>query len=340
MARGYFHKAISQSGTALNHLFIQRNPAQVARDLAANLGLAPSLTTAQLVDALRGFTPDQILDATNPLMETDIPRGITPTIFVPAVDPPGTTGNEVFLPRDPYEIMQSGGFNQVPLIIGYTSAEALFYIREVILTAGLFENLNANPHLIVPFWWNIPVGSQESREIYEAIQNFYWEGQPLSNEYREHWTRYLTDSMFVHGIDQTALMHSQRQTQNVFYYKFSFVGSLNLMRNMLLIPREYEGAVHADDIFYMFSVTRFPPPLFPTNEAIMTRRRVVRMWSNFAKTGNPTSSTDLVIGTTRWTPVSGTQEFMDIDTDLVPGRWPYQERVNFWNNLESTYFRR
>lgn len=142
--------------------------------------------------------------------------------------------------------------------------------------------------------------------------------------------------MFNWGIDTTARIHSERQSQPVYYYRFSFVGSLNLIRNLLLIPRDYEGAVHADDIFYLFSVTSLPPPLFPTNESIMTRRRMVRLWSNFAKFGNPTQSTDLVVNT-RWDRVFGTQEFLDIDTNLTPGRWPYQDRLNFWNNLHNTH---
>lgn len=233
--------------------------------------------------------------------------------------------------------MESGGFNHVPLIIGYTSAESLFYIRETILNRLIFDNINADPELLVPFWWNIPRGSAASIAIAEAIRNFYWNGVALTSAVREQWTRYLTDSMFIHGIDRTARMHAERQSQSVFYYQFSFVGSLNLMRNMLLIPSDYEGAVHADDLFHMFSVTSVPPPLFPTNEAITTRRRMVRMWGNFAKTGNPTSSFDLVIGSTNWQPVFGTQEFLDIDTDLTTGRWPNQERVNFWDNLEATY---
>lgn len=69
-ARGYFHKAISQSGSALNHLFYQPEPASIARRLAAELGLSPNLSTAQLVDALRAMSPDQLTGATSVLLET------------------------------------------------------------------------------------------------------------------------------------------------------------------------------------------------------------------------------------------------------------------------------
>lgn len=141
--------------------------------------------------------------------------------------------------------------------------------------------------------------------------------------------------MFNWGIDTTARIHSQRQAEPVYYYRFSFTGSLNLIRNLMLI-RDYPGAVHADDIFYLFSVTSVPPPLFPTNESIMTRRRMVRLWTNFAKFGNPTQNTDLIVNT-RWDRVFGTQEFLDIGDGLTPGRWPFQSRLDFWNALQAKH---
>lgn len=265
-----------------------------------------------------------------------IVRGTTPIPFVPCQDPSGTIGSEVFLPRHPLDIMESGGFAQVPYITGYTSAEALVMIRELTLDNTVFEQVNANNEVLVPFQWNITQGSASAREISQAIANLYWNGAQLNENLREQWTTYLSDAMFNWGIDTTARMHSERQSAPVYYYKFSFVGTLNLIRNLLLIPREMEGATHGDDIFYLFSVTSLPPPLFPTNESIMTRRRMVRMWSNFAKFGNPTQNRDLIVNA-NWERVFGTQEYLDIDTELISGRWPYQNRMNFWDNLRNTH---
>lgn len=107
------------------------------------------------------------------------------------------------------------------------------------------------------------------------------------------------------------------------------------MKSILFLG-DYPGAVHADDLFYMWSMTRLPPPLLPTNPAITTRRRMVRMWSNFAKSGNPTPTTDAAVNQI-WSPVQGSQEFMDIDTNLIPGTYPNPERMEMWDRLRSTY---
>lgn len=92
--------------------------------------------------------------------------------------------------------------------------------------------------------------------------------------------------MFAFGIDQTARYHAGIQSADnpVYMYKFSFDGSLNLIKTVLFL-NDYPGVCHGDDVFYMFKVTKVPPPLFPTNIALQTRRRMVRMWTNFAKNG-------------------------------------------------------
>lgn len=209
-------------------------------------------------------------------------------------------------------------------------------IRELTLDSSVFPTINNNPELLVPGEWNIPIGSQASREITDEIRNFYFRGTTLGDDMRVEWSQYLTDVLFAAGIDYQNRLHSERQGNPIFYYMFSFDGSLNLVKTLLFLT-EFEGAAHGDDLFYMFSMTRFPPPLLPTNSAINTRRRMVRMWSNFAKFSDPTPTTDLIVITQRWTRIMGAQEFLEIGDGLSFGRFPLRERMEFWNRLRRTY---
>lgn len=84
--------------------------------------------------------------------------------------------------------MQAGAFNQVPYITGYTSAESLVMIRELLLDPSVLDTVNADPELKVPFWWNITRGSAPSVAIANEISNFYWNGAQLTNDIRELWT--------------------------------------------------------------------------------------------------------------------------------------------------------
>lgn len=131
-------------------------------------------------------------------------------------------------------------------------------------------------------------------------------------------------------------MHSDRQGEPIYYYKFTFDGDLNLVKRLLLLT-DYPGAVHADELFYMWSATSIPiTPLLPTNPALAVRRRVVRMWTNFAKFSDPTFVLDATVNI-RWPQVLGTQEHMNIGVNLVPGRWAMEERINVWQDLERRF---
>jgi bile salt-stimulated lipase len=166
------------------------------------------------------------------------------------------------------------------------------------------------------------------------ISEFYFDGAPLSRAVRHQYTKYNTDLMFARGIDMTANIHAYNQKSNVFYYKFSVDQSLNLIKNLLLL-QNYEGAVHADDIPYLFQITSVPAPLLPSNPAIATRRLMVRLWTNFAKTGNPTPPND-PIATVQWSPVEGNQQYYEIGARVFQGTNPHGERMYFWNSLKAT----
>lgn len=180
--------------------------------------------------------------------------------------------------------MNAGKFHHVPYITGFNNAESLFNIIEEAIDPNVFNVYNANPHIMIPLQWNVSQDSPESRSIVHDISEFYFQGRSLSTAVRHEYTKYNTDLMFARGIDMTANIHSKKQDEPVFYYKFSFTGSLNLVKSLLFL-NNYPGAVHADELGYLFQITSIPIPLLPNNPAIRTRRLMVRLWTNFAKTG-------------------------------------------------------
>lgn len=182
--------------------------------------------------------------------------------------------------------MKSGNFNHVPYITGFNSDEALGFIREVIIDPSVLKKFNRNQHLLIPRWWNIPSNSSEAPEIIDKIRQFYFHDSNLTYDLRYEYSQYNTDLMFSHAIDKTALYHANLQSSKnpVYLYKFDFVGALNLIKTILLL-NEYPGASHADDIFYLFKVAKITPPLLSSNAAVQTRKRMVRLWTNFAKYG-------------------------------------------------------
>lgn len=60
-----------------------------------------------------------------------------------------------------------------------------------------------------------------------------------------------------------------------------------------------------------------------------TIRRIVKLWANFAKTGNPNSVEDV-----SWKPFSKDEfNYLEIGKELVNGVNPDKERMEFWDEI-------
>lgn len=332
MSTGLFHRAISQSGTALASWTLQMDPLSVAADLAANLGLTYT-STQDMINQMRNL-PALTLTAHNPsMMDLPYARGIaSPLTWVPTIDPADYTGVK-FLPRHPREIMESGDFMDVPLIIGYCSEESLFMIREQILDNTVRDIVNANRNLVVPTTlWDVEPHSAAGDAITSAVWDHYLDGQNLALANRYEWSQYNSDVHFNWGVDQCVRLHLQHKTSPIYYYVFSYDGSFNMVKRLMLLS-SFPGAMHGDDLGYLFPNSI---PALPSNHAHVVRRRLVRLWTNFGKYGNPTPITDELI-TALWPRVGNNMEYLDIGEDLVPGTNPKGDRMALLNELKRTH---
>ena len=255
--------------------------------------------------------------------------------LVPCQDAPDSE-EEIFLPGKPIDLMNSGQFQKVPYITGYTNAESLFMVFEERLDPSVKDVINANRHKLIPSDWNIPIGSADAETVSNELMYFYLGSNELTAENIHGWTKFMTDHHFGYGIDQTVLIHSRHTTAPLYYYIFSFDGDLNLVKRVLQI--QLPGAMHADDVPYLFSISALPPPVLPGNPALETRRRYVRLWTNFAKYSNPTAVHDEQISV-NWSPVAGNQEYLNIYDELIPGTHPSADRMGLWNRLRAQYAR-
>ena len=120
-------------------------------------------------------------------------------------------------------------------------------IRELLFDPTVMSQFIANPHFYVPQSFNLNPATQQAQinEVATTFRNIYFNGQHPNEAIRFNWTQYQTDSHFAFGIDRTVRYHAPRQTQPIFYYKFSMDGSLNMIKRLLLLT-DYDGAVHAD----------------------------------------------------------------------------------------------
>lgn len=336
MASGLFHRAIAQSGTALAPFAYQYNPQQMARHVADTFGY-PNNDNEELVRLLRYTPKGEFVRLQQGWLDIPIPRGFKPFEFVPSTEPINSP-EPTFFTEQPIEVLKKGNFNKVPFIIGYNDAESLFMIREHLLDSTVWNAFTRNPQFFVPHYWNIPQNSTASSAVSQEFRQFYWQDRPLGPSINLEWTRFHTDQQFIYAIDKTVRLTAQHNTAPTYYYQFSFDGALNLVKRLILL-HDWPGAMHADELPYMWSMTNFPvSPILPGNPALTVRSRLLRLWSNFALHGNPTPNSDSNLQNINWAPVrNGDMAFLDINANLVPGHHPNRARMEIWSELERRY---
>lgn len=143
-----------------------------------------------------------------------------------------TQKNEpAFLPDTPINILRSGNYNHVPIIIGYNSLEGMVFDIFNIKYTGqslLISDFSA----FIPNDINCKRSSPYSETISKKIQEFYyshthddpnlWDKMPIFN--------LVTDTFSLRGIDTAVRLHLQTSKMPVFYYRFNLDSRLNIFK--------------------------------------------------------------------------------------------------------------
>ncbi|KFB36098.1 AGAP002863-PA-like protein [Anopheles sinensis] len=335
LTTGLIHRAITQSGSALNLWAFQPNPRVHANQLATAFGLSTT-DTASLVAGLKQVPYRDLVAFQGGIYAPEVPLLVRTIDFTPVVEP-SDAPEPIALGRRPMDILEDGSYNTIPIMAGFTDMDSLlFTTMESVSNPGVFNTFNNNPHFLVPVFWNIAQGSSESTAVSQAFRQYYWQGQQLSAALLVELTRFLTDYAYSYPQLEMAKRHALRSP--VYVYQFSYDGDLNLMKRAFWIP--FPGAVHMDDLGYLFDMHDLKMTEVPqTSHAITVRNRMLRLWTNFAKYGNPTPSADALLQNVIWSPISGgtVNAGLDIGHNLISGPNPIASRHNQWVELAGRY---
>lgn len=95
------------------------------------------------------------------------------------------------------------------------------------------------------------------------------------------------------------------------------------------------GVSHADDLGYLFKCM-VTPEIVPNSIEDIALHRIVKMWTNFAKTGNPTPAESDPRITVKWPAATATEfKCLDIGEELTISENPDKERMAFWDKISS-----
>ncbi|KAJ8687538.1 hypothetical protein QAD02_023332 [Eretmocerus hayati] len=307
--KGLFHKAASQSGSALNPWASTPHPRQFAFRICKLLGKETE-DPWEVVEFLRSIHPLDLAKMQEK-MRTNQERVQLLFPFGPGVD---DKSKEPFMPV-PISIAAKNGI-PVPYISGYNSQEGI-YALSIILGQKMesidrefkHKMIHPNTHCILKEH-NITVDDLMAIYDFEILNE---------NDYVEKIMHLLGDMYVLEGMHKTIRLHLTKNLQTPIYlYKFTYDKGVSFTK--LMLNKDLKGASHFDELSYLFSM-KFRENLGIDNLQKGTSdyrlmEQMTEMWTNFAKTGNPTPSTSGVIRQ-KWTTVSNAtiMRYLEIDVN-------------------------
>ncbi|CAG9857130.1 unnamed protein product [Phyllotreta striolata] len=315
-SEGLFRGGIALSGSALSPWSYQRNARKYAYQVASflNSSFDDSSTSEEIRELLLRSTPEQIRAASwkLPKIADEMMEGY---IFSVVIEP---EHDGAFLDEPMYVKIERGGASRVPLIIGMCSEESIWGAHDLVAFKAQLKTYDDNVTLFVND--NMHLTEESTRiEAGKAIRSVYTAG--LIQDDIAHGVKFFSDNNFARGIIQHAKLQSR--FSEVYFYQFSYYGKLPGWRPN--VPGEFgTGRVnHIDDSYYVW-VKNNESNLndYPESDVI-TSRRYLTLFANFAKTMNPTSDFTDLLGIDDWPIVTpddfnylNINETLEMDKDL------------------------
>lgn len=272
-SKGLFHRSISMSGTPLCQ-WAYHTPASAARS-AFELGRLLNkieLTKEDLLQQLRNTPAEALVTLTMQVNLNALP--FRPT----KEDPDVATDGSAFLTKCPIQQYITGDFKPHPMMLGRTHDEALFFLDEYV---GPPSNHSAS----MAMWLNqlTNIDTSFNNEVAGLLSMNL---EQIPPQFLKQVLTFFTDSLFTAPIDLTQrLISTKNPNYPVYYYRLSYTSNHSIHS---LVGQTVKGTSHVDDIGDLFNVAALNVSTDPKYSYNVFRKKMVRLWTNFAKYGNPT----------------------------------------------------
>ncbi|KAK9692517.1 Carboxylesterase family [Popillia japonica] len=330
MSRDLFHRAIIMSSSVLGHAITPTNQFDLAQKQARLVNCTDD-TPANIINCLKTKTAQEIAAPVPGFREV----GGDPVLLWRAVIEPDF-GQERFLVEHPITSALYGRFAKVPVMIGITEIEFGFVSHSAIRRQEVLDRLSNDYKRVLPIIFSYERETNRSNEISTSLKRFYFgdgnlENTTITMEGIEHL---YADGIIGFRVNRATKLISAKNTENTYYYCFTYRGRYSYFYLPDTNNTETAGAVHHDDLIYLFYISnRFP--YFNSNDPEwQTVNRMVKMWTNFVKSGNPTPDHSTELNNVHWVPYSQKlSNYMEIGNNLVMKQNLYEERYQEWEKL-------
>nr|QYA71952.1 carboxylesterase [Anoplophora glabripennis]QYA72003.1 carboxylesterase [Anoplophora glabripennis] len=296
--RGLFRGAILQSGSPINKWTRQ----DYARLYAFELGrsLDPNFKSndsKELLKLLQKTPASKIINNTvAPIIgkETGSVEG-TGYLWLPIIEDANLEG--ALLTGSFYEAISKGKINKVPTMLTFNSEEELLFWKPAVTDVSLLLEARAK-------YYDNDLSNIIRNKFNMTKQNKVIAGRKIRQIYtnrtfQENFpglVKFFSDESFTTAITRHAKLQSNYT--DVYLGQFSYQGKMGGMKDFEVAG--VRGVGHGEELGYLFDmpVSRYETPDDP--EDLVTRQRLLTLWSNFVKYLNPTPEEDNVLNNVIW----------------------------------------
>ncbi|MEZ4287828.1 MAG: carboxylesterase/lipase family protein [Polyangiales bacterium] len=316
LSAGLFHRAILQSGACMRPLAELSVGESQGQRLSHAIGCDES---DDELACLRAANPDRVLDAL-PLPDFFIPTpDDEPNSWFPIKD-------EVFLTDQPRRHFESGQFNHVPIMMGFTEDEANLF------TAYIENTLNGDGNVFTP---NPPLTQKQYEDevgvffgrdpslVQTVLQQY--NTAPSGDEVSPGaaFSKLVTDTEFRCPTRWQMRVMAPFVTEYMYEFAYDHGAFSDPFTTV-------SGAFHYSELQYVFGSSF---NLFTDGFDNVVERKLsdvmMSSWANFAKSGDPNGG--VVPRWPTWTPDS--DSYMRFDENSVASTGAASDACAFWEEI-------
>nr|WCC58161.1 carboxylesterase [Pharsalia antennata] len=323
-----FRAAICESGTVLTPWSYQRYAKDIAYQTAAAIdsSFTTSNTSQELLTLLQKVSAKELQTVAAEKISVPSTHINTGFIFAPVLE----DGDDAVATDLSYEVLERGEINMVPMIIGINSEEAITQVDNLESFKKLMATYDNDLTIIV----NDDLHVQDAVDqltIGESIRKIYTDD--LFQDDLASSVRFISDSRYSMNIIKYAQIMSN--FTEVYFYQFSYDGELGNVDSYI---DGAESVAHSEELQYLWRNARNDNiDQFSEND-VLTHKRLVKMWTNFATELNPTFETDELLENITWPQVSPKNfQYLDIREELEVKLNPKENVFTSWDNIFNKY---
>ncbi|KYM97319.1 Esterase FE4 [Cyphomyrmex costatus] len=298
LTKGLFHKVISQSGVALNPWAFHEWTDHGFR-LAKKLGKATS-DPKVAYEFLKTIDAKILTKNSQWPLRTEEEKLSFSLCFTPSLD---SKSSNPFFPKHPMEYISLG--IHVPFLLGFNRDEGTFILRSNFFGDISKEDLEkVNADFKKTILSNIISKLPEIGITVEELRSLYFGKKDISEETLINYSHFLGDEFLIHDIINVCeLQKSSGGYKSTYLYHFEYESESSLSKKLQHI--RFPGVCHGEELFFLFcpqavKVLNLSLPK-PGSKDYKIINYLTQMWTDFAKTGNPTPATNL------WLPLTSPQ---------------------------------